>query len=371
MIDPAYNFLDRTLHRLALQYAPIADASFDLDQVTVHTDPSDIVSRKHVFVSGLARAGTTLLMRKFHATGCYRSLTYRDMPFVLAPNLWRRMSRVSRRDIESAERAHGDQMLVDVDSPESLDEVFWRIFAGDEYLESDRLTPHSPDEEVVEKYVRYVNAILSAHDTQVDRYLSKNNNNILRLGAIHAAFPNALILIPFRQPLQQAYSLLRQHLHFSELQSRREFALKYMTWLAHHEFGLDHRPFQFRRDAPCPYPADTLNHWLHIWCETYEWLERSKPSAALFVCYEDLCRQPETWMRLAARADIPVVHDTSEPFRLSERAVEGGFDRELADRAAVIHDRLVMQARAALYNAGVQITTITDNEKNHGDDERA
>lgn len=348
MIDPDYNFLDRTLHRLALHYAPIADVSFDLDQATVRTDPSDIVSRRHVFVSGLARAGTTLLMRKFHATGRYRSLTYRDMPFVLAPNLWRRMSQVSRRDVESAERAHGDNVVVDVDSPESLDEVFWRIFAGEEYLERDRLKPHSPDEDVVAKYVRYVNAILSAHETRVDRYLSKNNNNILRLGAIHRAFPNALILIPFRQPLQQAHSLFRQHLRFSELQSQREFALSYMTWLAHHEFGLDHRPFQFERDVACPYPADTLNHWLHIWCEAYEWLERTKPEAASFVCYEDLCLQPQTWTRLAELAEIPAAHDVGDAFRLSERAVDGAFDRSLADRAAAIHERLVMQSRAAL-----------------------
>ena len=348
MIDPDYNLLDRTLHRLALHYAPIADVSFDLDQATVRTDPSEIVSRRHVFVAGLARAGTTLLMRKFHATGRYRSLTYRDMPFVLAPNLWRRMSQVSRRDIQSAERAHGDTVLVDADSPESLDEVFWRIFAGDEYLESDRLKPHSPHEDVVKKYVRYVNAVLSAHETRLDRYLSKNNNNILRLGAIHRAFPNALMLIPFRQPLQQAHSLFRQHLHFSELQSRREFALSYMTWLAHHEFGLDHRPFQFERDAPCPYPADTVNHWLHIWCETYEWLERSKPQPALFVCYEDLCLRPQTWTRLAELADIPAADEVGDVFRLSERSVDGGYDRELADRAAAIHERLVMHARAAL-----------------------
>ncbi len=347
MIDPDYSFLDRTLHRLALHYTPIADVSFDLDQATVRTDPSDIVSRRHVFVSGLARAGTTLLMRKFHATGRYRSLTYRDMPFVLAPNLWRRMSGVSRRDIQSAERAHGDSVIVNADSPESLDEVFWRIFAGDEYLERNRLKPHSPDEEVVEKYVRYVNAILSAHETRADRYLSKNNNNILRLGAIHRAFPNALILIPFRQPLQQAHSLFRQHRHFSELQSRREFALSYMTWLGHHEFGLDHRPFQFERDA-CPYPADSLNHWLHIWCETYEWLERSKPEPAVFVSYEDLCLRPQTWPRLAELADIPAIHDAGDAFRLSERPVEDDFDPQLADRAAAIHERLVMHGRKAL-----------------------
>src|SRR4030095_2739807 len=276
-------------------------------------DPSEIVLQRHVFVSGLARAGTTVLMRRFHATGQYRSLTYRDMPFVLAPNLWRRLSQISRRDVERAERAHGDNLLVDADSPESLDEVFWRLFAGDEYIEGDRLKPHAPGGELVEKYVRYVNAILSAHDPRIDRYLSKNNNNILRLATIHRAFPNALLLIPFREPLQHAHSLLRQHLRCSELQAKREFVHSYMTWLGHHEFGLDHRPFQFEGAVPAHYPANTLDYWLQLWCETYSWLERSKPKPALFVCYEDLGVRAETWKRLAELAAISGPHEVGEP----------------------------------------------------------
>ena len=348
-MDTTYSFLERLLHRLALHYGPIADMCFDLDQATVRTDTAEIVSQRHVFVSGLARAGTTLLMRRFHATGRYRSLTYRDMPFVLAPNLWRHLSLISHRDVERSERAHGDSLLVDADSPESFDEVFWRIFAGDEYLESDRLKPHAPGNELLRKYVRYVNAILSAHEPRLDRYLSKNNNNILRLGTIHQAFPNALILIPFREPLQHAYSLLRQHLRFSELQAKSEFTLSYMTWLGHHEFGLDHRPFQFGGAAPCPYPADTLNYWLHLWCETYSSLQRSKPKAALFVGYEDLCMNAQTWRRLAELADISGATEGGDLLKLSHRPLDANFDRGLSDRAAAIYARLVAQARTQLF----------------------
>ena len=53
---------------------------------------------------------------------------------------------MSRRDIAKTERAHGDDVLVDADSPESFDEVFWRIFTGDEYLGDDRLVAYPPDE---------------------------------------------------------------------------------------------------------------------------------------------------------------------------------------------------------------------------------
>ena len=314
----------------------------------VQVDHNELVPKQHVFISGLARAGTTVLMRKFYATGLYRSLTYRDMPFVLAPNLWRRLSLISRREIENAERAHGDNLFVNIDSPESLDEVFWRVFVGDEYLQKTHMKPHVPSGEVLNKYVRYVNAILSAHTPRKELYLSKNNNNILRLGSIHQAFPNALLLIPFREPLQHAVSLLRQHRRFSGLHEQSDFVLSYMTWLGHHEFGLDHRPFLLGNTTPIPYSTDTLDYWLQLWCRTYAWLENSKPKSALFICYEDLCADEENWTRLAALANIPGSHRIGDPFELSSRSIDSSVDQCLADHASTIYTRLVTQARDQL-----------------------
>lgn len=348
MPESGYGFLDRLLHRLALQYGAIAEMSFDLDQKMVRTDPDEIRNRRHVFVSGLARAGTTVLMRRFHDTGLYRSLTYRDMPFVLAPNFWQRFSGISKREAENVERAHGDKLVVNVDSPESLDEVFWRTFSGKEYILEERLLPYQPDRETILKYVHYVNAILSAQTSQCSRYLSKNNNNILRLAAIHQAFPQALILIPFREPLQHAASLLRQHAHFSELQSGSDFTLSYMTWLGHHEFGLDHRPILPAGVKPPGHPTGTLNYWLQLWIDTYSWLENSKPDAALFVCYEDLCKRTDTWKQLAGLADIPADMESNDPFLSSNRPVDTDADQQLAERAMAVYEQLVTLTRSQL-----------------------
>ena len=68
---------------------------------------------RHVFVSGLARAGTTILMREIHGSGDFGSLTYADMPFVLAPNFWRRLSANGAKAKPRAERAHGDGIEVE------------------------------------------------------------------------------------------------------------------------------------------------------------------------------------------------------------------------------------------------------------------
>ena len=55
----------------------------------------------------------------------FETLTYRDMPFILAPLLWDKISRPLRKAGEKVERAHGDGMMVSFDSPEAFEEVVW------------------------------------------------------------------------------------------------------------------------------------------------------------------------------------------------------------------------------------------------------
>ena len=339
-----YTLLDRLLHRLALQSSSVAEMSFDIDQTRVSVDSADVASRRHVFVAGLARAGTTILMRQFYATGRYCSLTYRDMPFVLAPNLWRQLSSVSSVAASDVERAHGDNLSVSVDSPESFDEVFWRVFAGAQYIHDNCLEPHRPSRKLIEKYVRYVGAVLDGKAL----YLCKNNNNILRLEAIRRAFPEALIVVPFRDPLQHAASLLRQHRRFAEMQSGDSFIRDYMRWLGHHEFGLDHRPFRFDDLPKSDLEPDTIDYWLELWCRTYAWLERTAPDSVLFVSYEDLCTDERTWSRIALAAGIPTDPACKPSFRLSHRNDVAQADEQLTRDAAKIYARLAEISRARL-----------------------
>lgn len=346
MANSTYGFFDRVLHRLALHQRSIAELTFSLDQALTRGNVESIVPQRHIFVSGLARAGTTALMRRFYATGHFRSLTYRDMPFVLAPGLWRRLSSFSTRELRKSERAHGDGLLVDADSPEGLEEVFWRVFAGEEYLGSRQLRAHEPRKDTIDKYIRYIHALLST-DAPRKRYLCKNNNNILRLNAIRRAFPNAIILIPFRDPVQHALSLQRQHERFSFFQREDSFLLSYMTWLGHHEFGRDHRPF-LPTEAPATYGTESLNYWVALWCEAYEWLHRTRPDSALFICYEDLCTDEDYWTRLRALTDIPVGENVDEPFRLRKRPINERVTPGLLERASAIYARLATQSRSLL-----------------------
>ena len=298
-----YNLLDRLLHYTALANTSILEAALDAELTFCRAGRKDCSRGKHVFVSGLARGGTTVLMRSLYETGQFASLTYADMPFVLAPNLWAKISGRSRRQPQLKERAHGDGILVDINSPEALDEVFWRAVAGSRYILTDHLVPHDCDEEIVEKYRKYVATVLQRY--KKDRYLSKNNNNILRLPCIFQALPRATVLIPFRDPVQQAYSLLCQHALFNKKQAEDPFIRRYMSWLGHYEFGPGHKPLQVKGALTRYRDPEKIEYWLQQWYNEYTFILRELENSAgetLCISYELFCFETTAmWQALCNR----------------------------------------------------------------------
>lgn len=326
MFEHDYTFADRLLHRLALGVPTVAELSFDLDQRASKAGASvpEVSGAEHVFVTGLARAGTTVLLRHIHRSGPFRSLTYRDMPFVLAPNLWKRFSARWQQRQEEHLRAHGDRIMVSADSPEALEEVFWRIFTGADYIRRDGLVPYSPDGDARARFRSYVAAVLASGEPGQRRYLSKNNNNILRLSALRDAFPEALVVIPFRHPATQASSLWRQHKLFCRMQEESPFVRSYMDWLGHHEFGQGHRPFLFGGGPPRGLSPEVPDYWLDTWTRTHEALAAQVHERHLFVCYEDLCSDPAVWEELARRLGLT---EAAKPdFAISQTAPSDQFD---------------------------------------------
>lgn len=338
MFESDYGLGARLLHRMALGSTMIAEASFDMERLRYGSLARDVSQQKHVFVSGLARAGTTILMREIYQSGLFRSLTYRDMPFVLAPNLWSSLSWTSRKQKEATQRAHEDGILVDFDSPEALEEVFWRVFSGAEYIRPQQLVPMRADEETIEKFRAYIGQILAG--TENLRYLSKNNNNILRLGSLTQAFPQAVILVPFRQPLQHAFSLWNQHQHFVQRHAADSFSRSYMNWLVHHEFGSDHRPFQFDPAFASAYQPEELNYWLELWTHVYAYLAEHLPPQAALVSYEKLCEETETvWHHLAEKCELPAASPPTD-LKQSSRPIEQEVNPALHDQAAALYQTL-------------------------------
>lgn len=338
-----YSGADKLLHRIALGSPALLEATFDIERAAFRKRLKDIEIRRPVFIAGLARAGTSILTRLLHAGGGFAAPSYRDLPFPLAPNGWAKLG--GRRHVEAEERGHGDGLTHDLDSPEAIEEVFWRTFEGNRYLRADGLLPIPPGKQTLANFRDYMALVLLRHGG--GRYLSKNNNNVLRIEAIAGAFRDALLVHPFREPLQQALSLRSQHLRASALAAGDPFRRDYMRWLGHHEFGGDRRPFLFDGAPAIGEDATHVDTWLKLWDAVYRAL-LAVPGAVqehqLFLDYDALCEAPRTYApRLAVMIECPI--DSSGLRAPDLRSAEA--DPALLARARETHARLQARFRGA------------------------
>jgi len=295
--DTNYTFGSKALHHIALSNTIIKEIAFDIDCMIAKTQPTQPKVSSPVYIAGLARAGTTILLETLYSTGAFISLTYRDMPLVTGPYMWSKITKRSKIIKETKkERAHGDNIYVNYDSPEAFEEVFWMTFSKAGYIKDNHLELQDVDDDIVKKYKKYIQNIMARHSKRVSvRYLAKNNNNLVRIDTIKSAFPGAIIIIPFRNPINHAKSLQIQHEQFLKRHAEDPFSLKYMNWLGHFEFGANVKPFKVQQDV-LPVNKEELtklDYWLRYWKSVYEYLVEHHASNAIFFNYDKFCKQPE------------------------------------------------------------------------------
>jgi len=342
-----YSLAAKALHHMALGTRAFGRLAFDLERsIFLNSSPRSPLG-PHVFVVGLARAGTTILMRALYGSGQFASLTYEDMPFVLCPNMWSRFSRSSVRTRPAQERAHGDGIFVDVSSPEALDEVFWRVFAREPYIKDDGLYPYAPCRETVASFREYIRLVMRRR--QKTRYLSKNNNNILRIQTLWDGFPDAVFLLPIREPVSHAQSLLAQHRRFLDAD---RFTVAYMGWLGHHEFGKTHRPFVLGPKLARGSDPSELDYWVEQWIQCYSYLDRALQDdreRVYFVPYESLCEVAAVWNRIEELTGIEGTHRPG--FKTASRRAELAYDTDLATSARQLYTDICQRA---LHRLGIR-----------------
>ncbi len=145
-----YSPLDRALHHLAFRSPWLQRILAELESDIFKGKINSITGRKEIFVTGLPRSGTTLLLNALYGTGEFASFTYRQMPFLLIPILWHKVSSCFRLSGVAKERAHGDKVFVFFNSPEAFEEAVWLAFMHerietDQYLETVEADGYSHD----------------------------------------------------------------------------------------------------------------------------------------------------------------------------------------------------------------------------------
>ena len=263
-----YSGIQKFLHDLVLSKKFINKSLFEIEKI-IYLKNKDIKNQSHIFITGLPRSGTTSLLNFIYSSDHYASLTYKNMPFILSPNFSKLFN---KKNVSKKERLHNDGISYDINSPEALDEIFF----------------NNDDEFIKNELVNYIQLILFSESK--DKYLSKNNLNFKRIDLIKSILPNSKFLIPIREPLQHAYSLFNQHLNFSQLQQGNDFIRRYMNYLGHNEFGLNHKPW----NNPINFKdLNDINYWLEQWCLFYQDILKNYQSYdnCFFIIYEELTNQ--------------------------------------------------------------------------------
>lgn len=258
-----------------------------------------------IYITGLARAGTTVLLEALERHPDTATHRYRDFPLVLTPMLWSRLlDRVPRRSAPPRERAHRDGITVTPESPEAFEEVVWMTFfpglhgvGSEDFLDGRTSCPAF--ERFYSDHIRKLMWLRGG-----TRYLSKANYNVSRLEYLLKMFPDARFVIPVRDPVWHVASLMKQHRLFCAGQHQDSRASRHLRRAGHFEFGLERRPIS--ADDPATALAidrmwtdgQEVDGWARYWNHIYGFVRRRLDAnqrlrdAALVVRWEDLCRAP-------------------------------------------------------------------------------
>lgn len=355
IFENRFGRMERLLHRFAFRTGFSQTMLADVEDRIFADRLASIEVTDPVFISGLPRSGTTILLQLLYRTGHFATHTYRDMPFVLCPLLWNQFSANFEADSEIRERAHGDGIKVSARSPEAFEEILWKRFWPGQYA-ADRIVPWEPgaeNREFRQFFERHAKKIIALHETRGRtqlRYLSKNNVNIARLAARPGLLSDGILLLPFREPLQHAASMLSQHQRFIHIHKEDRFARRYMEAVGHHDFGLDLRPIDFGGWITGEEDPETLDFWLAYWCAAYQFVLENPGPRLHLVPYDRLTMEPARVLAIIARAiDMPAEGLTSlfgevHLPRRREVDAEHLHISALVDDAMEIHEELLRSA---------------------------
>lgn len=301
-----------------------------------------------IYVSGIARAGSTILLEWLGRHPDCATHRYKDYPLVHIPYWWNAfLSRTPQRSAGPAERAHADGIMITPESPEAFEEVLWMSF----FPES-----HSPEHSnVIDGRIRHphfesfyrdhIRKLLLVRGGR--RYLSKANYHVTRLEYLQLLFTDARFVIPVREPVWHIASLMKQHRLFCEQEAANVKALAHMQRVGHYEFGLDRRPINPGDDGRTAEIRELwaqgreVEGWARYWAMIYGYLAARLEAGgalaerSLVVRYEDLCQSPEPTLRgifshCGLDPPAPLITQATEALHLPDYYRPRFSDAELA-----------------------------------------
>ncbi len=260
-----------------------------------------------VYVTGLARSGTTIMLELLSQVPGVVTHTYRDFPLLLTPYALRSMFHAFDRfdfgETKKNERPHKDRIMITAASPESMEEVLWMSFFKKLHDETqdNSLTQRTSLPAFERFYAAHIKKLLLVE--RATRYVSKANYNITRIKYIQKLFPLAQFVLVIRQPEQHIASLIKQHRIFCEAHDAKPSTLEHMTLSGHFEFGRGRKLIhtgdeEAMKKAQAAFAAGRdAEGWAHYWNAVYRYALdlASSPTlreSIIVVHYDEFCANP-------------------------------------------------------------------------------
>lgn len=349
-----YSTGDQSVHIFAFSSPSVLKGASWLEDRFVAA-PDLKVSDRPIFITSLARGGTTAFLNAMYTIPDIATHLYRDMPFLTSPMLWNRLAGGQKRKVERHERAHGDGLEIDLDTPEAFEEVIWKMYWPEKYHSGIDLwrSPEDRNPDAERFLRRHMAKIVQARRGQgrptASRYCSKNNANIGRIPYLRAAFPEGKIVIVVRRPESHAASLLRQHRNFLKQHQEDTFVQRYMRDIGHFEFGLLHKPILFPGFSASAYDPMSEDYWLNYWIKAFSHVLDHQEDC-VFVLQDDLRTDPEkTMQRICIETGVDPKGSQFEGFFHSRPDLtDTTGSKELLEEAREIYQKLEHMASSPL-----------------------
>lgn len=257
-----------------------------------------------VFICGLARSGSTILLELLSQIAGVATHRYRDFPFQAIPWIWNNYLNRFQVNSEPVERPHADRIRITRESPEAMEEPLWMMFFNHLHstCTSQLLTEATACPEFSRFFDEHLRKMLLIRGGQ--RYVAKNNYNVGRIAFLARLYPDAQFIVPIRHPVSHVHSLVSQHIRFCEYARIQPRVGAYLQAAGHFEFGPQRIPIQFDSTAA----NRTLEHWTRgdnhrgyavQWNEVYGYVQhlfendQQLAQQIHVVRYEDFCSAPE------------------------------------------------------------------------------
>ncbi len=317
---PISGYLGYTISKFFHLCTPITFLHERFETITLFNDIRKLKINKPIYITGLARAGTTIVLEMLSKHPDLATHQYKNLLIPYFPNWLYKLSNKVRLYSKPTERIHKDGIMVTRDSPEAVEEIFWRKYFKHTSTEK---SSHIINGNIINPkferfYPNHIRKLLIAQKRS--RYLAKNNYNITRLEYLLRIFPSTKFLLIIRNPVNHIASLIKQTKLFMKMEKQIPLLQDWLKILGHQEFG-HHRICINVNNTELIHKIRKLwsnkktyvKGWAYYWVSIYDFIADSLEvneklrSATFIVNYNELCENPADIIdRILEHTELPL-----------------------------------------------------------------